>query len=602
MRSSIFIATLCAFGFVHAQQPLQPQQSQQQPQQSQQQPQQSQQQPQQSQQQPQQSQQTQQTPQPQQTQQPQQPQQQQPAGTIFQILNKTDGTSPAPKFAQFIQSSPDYQPIVDLLNDPTNNLTMFVPSDGLFYNITGQQPPIIKQVTTTVQTTVKVPASTVRVPASTVVSSATVTASASTVTARASTVTARASTVTSRATSPAAGAAGGFGMSDIMSALRTQNGAVQPTHRAQFVRLANYGEDASKDYFIQEGQVAKALAGIKLTQYIDGDNNNGQSLNFTNVSTSPFVNEFSVLDLLYYHVSNGSVNLQQNETMVLNTILRNETVDRLGFGSPLVVQPVNSTGNLTVGDGLGHDAFINQTYNASNGALYIIDKVLVPPTNISNTMNALTDTSFFEQLLERSSSTWDSLNNYNNFTVFVPNNNALQNVDLSNFEDDVINNLISAHIFQGVIYSSNITNTTDVSAQSLAGTDVVLQRSGNSPNFTVSGTNVVQPNILLNNGVMHLIDGVLSFPATEPAQTTALPADTGPFTSETATEVVSQPAETATEIVTSEPAPTATEEATALSQSASPSPTRKLSAATVPTLASMLVLLSSTFVFYFLYV
>lgn len=57
-------------------------------------------------------------------------------------------------------------------------------------------------------------------------------------------------------------------------------------------------------------------------------------------------------------------------------------------------------------------------------------------------------------------------------------------MDISNYEQDVINNLISAHIFQGVIYSSNITNTTDVSAQSLAGTDVILQRSGNSPNFT----------------------------------------------------------------------------------------------------------------------
>lgn len=40
--------------------------------------------------------------------------------------------------------------------------------------------------------------------------------------------------------------------------------------------------------------------------------------------------------------------------------------------------------------------------------------VLVPPVNISSTMNALTDTSFFEELLERSGSTWESLNNYNN--------------------------------------------------------------------------------------------------------------------------------------------------------------------------------------------
>lgn len=96
----------------------------------------------------------------------------------------------------------------------------------------------------------------------------------------------------------------------------------------------------------------------------------------------------------------------------------------------------------------------------------------------------------------------------------------------------------------------------------------------------------------------------MSFPATEPAQTTVPPDDNGPFTSETATEVVSQsPTETATEIVTSTPDETATEVVTALAESVSPSSTpRKLSSATVPTLASMLVLLSSTFVFYFLYV
>lgn len=283
-------------------------------------------------------------------------------GTIFQILNKTDGSSPAPQFAQFLQSSSDYQPIIDLLNDPSNNLTIFVPSDGLFYNITGQNPPIIQQVTTTVQTTVKVPASTVRVPASTV------TVTPSTVTAKASTVTATAGTVTSRAASAAS-----FGLSDIMSALRTQQ-AAKPTQQAKYVRLDNFNEDTTvKNYFVSEKQeqVVKALAGIKLTQFVDTQQS---GLNFTNVSTSPFVNEFSVLDLLYYHVLNGSVTLENNETTVFNTFLTNETVNLFGSGSPLLVQPVNSTGNLTVGDGLGNDANINSTYKASNGAIYIIDK------------------------------------------------------------------------------------------------------------------------------------------------------------------------------------------------------------------------------------
>ncbi|CAO3609757.1 unnamed protein product [Cunninghamella echinulata] len=50
--------------------------------------------------------------------------------TIFNILNTTQ-LSPAYKFIQLITSSPSYQPIVDLLSNP-GNITLFVPSDEVF--------------------------------------------------------------------------------------------------------------------------------------------------------------------------------------------------------------------------------------------------------------------------------------------------------------------------------------------------------------------------------------------------------------------------------------------------------------------------------------
>lgn len=87
---------------------------------------------------------------------------------------------------------------------------------------------------------------------------------------------------------------------------------------------------------------------------------------------------------------------------------------------------------------------------------------------------------------------------------------------------------------------------------------------------------------------------VLKFPANQPQpQPQPQPevtntSDGGPFVSETSTD--------------NTPTETATEATTVLAETSTPSPTRHLSAATVPTLASTLVLLSSTFVFYFLYV
>ncbi|KAL0075840.1 secreted cell-adhesion lipoprotein [Phycomyces blakesleeanus] len=47
--------------------------------------------------------------------------------SIFSILN-TSQLSPSYKFAQYLQSSPDFQPVVDLLSQP-GNLTVFIPSD-----------------------------------------------------------------------------------------------------------------------------------------------------------------------------------------------------------------------------------------------------------------------------------------------------------------------------------------------------------------------------------------------------------------------------------------------------------------------------------------
>lgn len=83
---------------------------------------------------------------------------------------------------------------------------------------------------------------------------------------------------------------------------------------------------------------------------------------------------------------------------------------------------------------------------------------------------------------------------------------------------------------------------------------------------------------------------VLKFPANQPQPQPEVtnPSDGGPFISETSTD--------------NTPTETATEATTVLAETSTPSPTRHLSAATVPTLASTLVLLSSTFVFYFLYV
>lgn len=55
---------------------------------------------------------------------------------------------------------------------------------------------------------------------------------------------------------------------------------------------------------------------------------------------------------------------------------------------------------------------------------------------------------------------------------------------MQNLSNDTIDSLLQAHIFPGVIYTSNITNGT-TGATSYAGTNVTFQQS--SENGTISG-------------------------------------------------------------------------------------------------------------------
>ncbi|GAA5799273.1 hypothetical protein HPULCUR_004683 [Helicostylum pulchrum] len=517
--------------------------------------------------------------------------------TIFEILNSTNGSSPAPYFAQFLLSSPDYKPIIDLLNDPKNNLTVFVPADGLFYNLTQQQAPTLNETNSTEPTT--------------------------------GTATKGTATRTSLPPIGTTTLPSNFGFPEFASMLNSWGGASSPTNHANFIRLPNVDDKTSNDFFVDQ----------KVVNFLDSQQNsttNGtisSSSNGTNITTSPFAQEFSIVDLLYYHIINGSQSLHNGTTYVFDSFLKNSTVNKFGSGSALLVQPGPEGSNLTVGDGLGYDASINNTFNASNGAIYIINKVLVPPVNFTGTLGAVQNASVFESLLNRTNTTdqnmslfqmlLDSsnitakdLNDATNITVFVPSNDALENIDVSNLDNQTINNMIQAHIFQGVYYSTNLTDNSPITAESEYGGSNVTLEENTDNGFTVNGTNVVQPNILLNNGVMHLIDGLLEYEtggdnATSTEGTTGIganPTETGISANPSESDIGANPTETGIGGMVPNPTeseggmvPTDSGDGTAPIATGA-STEDPASSASIPTLASTLVLLSSTFFFYFLYV
>ncbi|KAI9483855.1 MAG: hypothetical protein EXX96DRAFT_477218 [Benjaminiella poitrasii] len=346
-------------------------------------------------------------------------------GTILQLLNDTT-TSPALRFAQFLQSSPDYQPIIDLLSDVSSNITLFVPFDQVYYEATGEQPPASptdpNNNTTDGNTTNPTTTSSYGEPTSVTPSS-----------------------------SPLVSILPFFSSTPINSP------TPQTTPLFSIPNMVNY-------YIPRPLNIRKA--------------------NWESVTTNAAcVDQFSYADIIRYHLVNGSFALT-NRTMVLDSLLVNTTINKWGSGSPLIVQQGS---NLTVGTGLGNDAHIlsNRTIQASNGVIYVIDKILVPPVSSADTLKILPNATFFSWFLSRSSFN-ATLDTNNNMTFFVPTNDALVNIDFTVLNNETIDNFVKSHIVPGVYYTTNLTDQ-PVTVNSLAGTNFTLTNPDPSNNQTATG-------------------------------------------------------------------------------------------------------------------
>ncbi|RCH95415.1 hypothetical protein CU098_007729 [Rhizopus stolonifer] len=459
--------------------------------------------------------------------------QQQPNGnqTILQALNDTNA-SPALKFVALLQSSPDYQPIVDLLSDPSSNVTLFVPSDQVYYNATGQMPTTNNtdmQNSTTGGNTDSSgfsPTGAVGVFFSSIIyggqSSATSNAEQqqppTSVTSAGATNAGAAPVATSTQNDDAAA-----------TALRSVFSPFFPAptslpNMAKYVRMSN------EEYLQPYHDSMYSFKPVSLQAALPDNDTSGWNQVIAN---TPFADQFNLIDLLSYHVVNGTTQFQ-NSTNILNTLLSNNSIDKLGYGLPLIVQQqqqqqqqqqyqvyhkrqemTNNTSSdsiWTVGNGLDNSAHImmNQTIQASNGIVYVVDKILVPPLSPNDTLSALQNVSSFDALLGQLSN--NSLDSTTNVTLFVPVNEVLQNLNATGLDAQTLDTIVQAHIVPGVYYTTNLTlQPTTVST--IAGTNITLTNADPSNNISVqvNGTNVVHANILLNNGVMHLIDGVLNY-------------------------------------------------------------------------------------------
>jgi len=228
-------------------------------------------------------------------------------------------------------------------------------------------------------------------------------------------------------------------------------------------------------------------------------------------------------DTLLYHVyadsvvlADGAISVAASDQSILE--MANATAEKSGGRTALSLSDTGLTVNLA--------SVTSANVMASNGVIHVIDNVMLPPrskgdvtTNIIDTAVAAGNFTFFVTALEMAGLV-DALSDPDsNFTVFAPTNAAfhLLGDDALNAllaDTEALTTLLTNHVIAG--------STVDaVTAYSLNGT-MLETLSGNTVevaiddgSLLIQGAKVTSSDIYTTNGIIHVIDRVITNPVSE---------------------------------------------------------------------------------------
>ena len=203
----------------------------------------------------------------------------------------------------------------------------------------------------------------------------------------------------------------------------------------------------------------------------------------------------TLTDILLYHVVSGEVPASAVSDGMLATMVNG---DQIKFG-------VNS-GTVTVGTATVTGADVQ----ASNGIIHVIDKVLLPPVDIPATAQT---TGIHDSLVAAvvQADLLSTLQGEGPFTVFAPTDQAFTDAginlaDLNTVEGKaILSDILLYHVVSSLVPASAVTECMSADAA-----------NGQPLSFTVGSgvmvndANVVSTDVVASNGLIHVIDKVLS--------------------------------------------------------------------------------------------
>jgi uncharacterized surface protein with fasciclin (FAS1) repeats/plastocyanin len=213
-------------------------------------------------------------------------------------------------------------------------------------------------------------------------------------------------------------------------------------------------------------------------------------------------------DILLYHVVSGAVDAANvTDGMVATMVNGDNATFTVNNGSVMI-----NDANVTTAD-----------VSASNGIIHVIDKVLMPPADEPQPQDiptVATNTGVHASLVAALAHAGlvETLQGDGPFTVFAPTDDAFTaaGIDLSTFDNDEANatlaDILKYHVYAGSVAAADVTD--GMVATMVNGDNATFTVSNGT--VTVGGATVTTADVAASNGIIHVIDKVLTPPADEP--------------------------------------------------------------------------------------
>lgn len=216
---------------------------------------------------------------------------------------------------------------------------------------------------------------------------------------------------------------------------------------------------------------------------------------FEELTVDELLQDDSLLaDVIPYHMVSGA--------LFPEDFSDGQTIETLQ-GDELTVSIDNDTIRL---DG----ATVLAAVEAENGTAYVVDEVLLGNRTAYERLSLTEATQTATQLVDSAGLTAALDEPDATYTVFAPTNDAFDDVETDTLEQDELAAFLQYHVVgDAVLTSSEIEDS--LTTATLQGEDVTLTRQNNT--VFVNDAGVVDADLPASNGIVHLIDAVLTPPS-----------------------------------------------------------------------------------------